>query len=1149
MVPAKPYTKIWTVYSVAILTAVFFIFLFLYFGVNVRQYIYDDSKEIAKEISRKAANETEEYFRSALMIAYSMGKQLLLVKELKGDRSLVRDIIRGELEKNQNFLGTWTLWEPNAFDDKDYKFIRDTFHNVQGSLGSGFFRYGDSINYEIMTVADYLGPHYLAPKHTLKELVVEPYTWVYTGYSMPFFGTSISIPLIENGNFIGAVGIDIDFKNLRNKLNQIRPYNSGFLSLISSKGVIVSHIDTAILNKNVFDLISINDSVKYSAIIGGQEFTIETVSEFTGKEVFRFFYPINIGYGDPWSMMVEIPIADATSRTNQLIIVASLILFIGLGLIIFQLFNIFDRRRYERTILVAMNEIEERGKIAAVNERNYREIFNSTNEAIFIHNAHNGEVIDVNEVMLQMYGYLSKKEVIGLLISNFSSNQKHNTDERAFEFISKALTEGSQVFEWQAKRKDGHLFWAEVSLRNSQIGGQKRVLAVVRNITERKKIENELRESQQVFETLARMSPVGIFRADLNGSINYINAKGEELVGLPVKDILNDGWLNAIHPENRDNVKKVWEKSVRQGKETSGEYRILKANGSEVWVLANAIPELNGDEIVGFIGTLTDITDLKNAQEKISVSEKKYKDLAEFLPQTIWETDIYGRVKFVNRNGLKILGYSEEELINGFNIINAIAPQDRTKALSNIGKRFMGEPSKGEEYLAIRKDGSTFPVQIFSTAIVEEGKPIGLRGISIDITEIKQAEKELRDSEERYRTIIEAFPDMIMITDADFNIIYGNEVLEQIAGITPEDYRNPMCKVEIHPDDFEQVKSLVLDFLGSNELHSNIIENRFIDRQGNVHWFSGTVSKLSLNNEVYLQTIARDITEKKKNDEELNQYRNNLEMLVKQRTEELESANEELTSINEELYDQRSKLQEALTNLQKTQDQLIQAEKMASLGILASGIAHEINNPLNFIHGGIVGLDRYIQKELPTHIENVEPLVSAIKEGVRRSVDIVKSLNHYTRTDDKIRAGCNINQIICNCLLMLKGQMDGRITVERFFDDEIVNINGNEGKLHQAFLNIIMNAIQAIDGEGIIKIVTRTKETSVEAIITDTGFGISEKNLKQVTDPFFTTKDPGKGTGLGLSITQTIICDHSGTLSIESELGVGTSVTISLPII
>ena len=257
----------------------------------------------------------------------------------------------------------------------------------------------------------------------------------------------------------------------------------------------------------------------------------------------------------------------------------------------------------------------------------------------------------------------------------------------------------------------------------------------------------------------------------------------------------------------------------------------------------------------------------------------------------------------------------------------------------------------------------------------------------------------------------------------------------------------------------------------------------------------------------------------------------------------------EMCEENEHLYAQREELERTLNKLKGTQWQLVQSEKMASVGILTAGIAHEINNPLNFIMGGKQAIENYIEDNIENHSSELTPLLNIIDEGINRASNIVQSLNRFSRTNISSTEECDIHSIIDNCLLMLNNQTKNNIEISKIFTDNPYKLIGNEGRLHQVILNILTNAIQAINNKGNISIITNVENEKITVKISDTGSGISKENIKKITDPFFTTKDPGKGTGLGLSIAYNIIKEHKGSIKYESTEAEGTAVTVTLPII
>jgi signal transduction histidine kinase len=291
--------------------------------------------------------------------------------------------------------------------------------------------------------------------------------------------------------------------------------------------------------------------------------------------------------------------------------------------------------------------------------------------------------------------------------------------------------------------------------------------------------------------------------------------------------------------------------------------------------------------------------------------------------------------------------------------------------------------------------------------------------------------------------------------------------------------------------------------------------------------------------------LSVELDERKKVEERLIEYKKQLEFTVDERTSDLVEVNNELLKTNDVLVDQKNELNETLIHLKKTQKQLIHSEKMASVGMLSSGVAHEINNPLNFIKGGISGLSNTL-KTYSIDQKELSPFIDIIEEGVSRAAKIVKSLSHFSRTKKEVTP-CDINRIIDNCLVMLHNQLKHKIEITKVYSKSTKVVLGNEGQLHQAFLNIISNAEQAIATKGKISISTEYRNNMMCIKIADNGCGIKEQDEVKIGNPFFTTKDPNMGTGLGLFITFKIIDDHKGKIGYESKKGEGTEVEICLP--
>jgi len=330
------------------------------------------------------------------------------------------------------------------------------------------------------------------------------------------------------------------------------------------------------------------------------------------------------------------------------------------------------------------------------------------------------------------------------------------------------------------------------------------------------------------------------------------------------------------------------------------------------------------------------------------------------------------------------------------------------------------------------------------------------------------------------------------------------------------------------------------------------------------------LSELAMSFNTLVNTLAEEYENRSGAQDELRELNRLLENKVKERTQALSDKNAELENANK--------------HLKETQQQLLQAEKMASVGQLAAGVAHEINNPIGFVSSNLSTLKDYLslfqilldmakklhsdgatealkarvdelqafyaQHDLDFIDEDIGPLIDESAEGLQRVSEIVKGLKIFSRIDSEESQWYDLNHCLNTTLTMVNNKLKYICKVEKQFAD-LPKVYFNLGKLTQVFTNLLINAGQAIEvtgKQGVINIATIREGDFVKVRIQDTGCGISQENLEKLFNPFFTTKPEGQGTGLGLSITYGIIQEHGGQIQVSSTPGEGSIFELALPI-
>ena len=386
-------------------------------------------------------------------------------------------------------------------------------------------------------------------------------------------------------------------------------------------------------------------------------------------------------------------------------------------------------------------------------ERRYREIFNTTTEAIFIHAVPDGQLLHVNESMLHMYGYASEEEALSENTDDMNVNEPPYSSLDAREKMRKALEEGPQVFEWLAKKKTGELFWAEVSLRSSQIGGESQILSVVRDISERKQAEEALRESESLLREAQVVANMGSYVLDVTTGMWKSSAILDKLFGIDDTYIRSvEGWSGLIHPDHRQQMTDYFTNEV-MGRYThfDREYKIVRKNDkAERWVHGLGNLEFDAqNKLLKMHGVIQDITERKQVEQSLRERERQYRTLVEQIPAIVYIDDVSADMHtiYISPQVEIILGFTPEEWRRKapglWEIL--VHPDD----FQWVNAKYMDCAKNGEpfeaEYRMRTADGRFLWLRDQAIMLRDEnGAPQLIHGVIHDITEYKQVENEMR---------------------------------------------------------------------------------------------------------------------------------------------------------------------------------------------------------------------------------------------------------------------------------------------------------------------------------------------------------------------------------------------------------------------
>ena len=631
---------------------------------------------------------------------------------------------------------------------------------------------------------------------------------------------------------------------------------------------------------------------------------------------------------------------------------------------------------------------------------------------------------------------------------------------------------------------------------------------IITDITERKRTEETLRESEEKYRTILESIDESYFEANIAGNFTFFNDSLSKSLGYSNDELLEMNNRDYMAPETSKKIYNLFNQIYRTGNPIKKvTYEIIRKDGSRGFhELSASLMKDQAGQPIGFRGIAHDITERTKAEEALRESEKKYRQLSDSLPQIVFETDEKGNLTFTNRVAFDILGYTREDFEKGLNALQMLIPEDRDRALKNIQRVLKGEKLGGTEYTALAENGRTYPAMIYSNPIIREGKSVGMRGIVADLTEVKRTQEALRESKDNLDKAQEIAHVGSWRRDLKKDQGYWSDEMYRILGLTPGDPETPSREdflSRVHPSDRERIVSVLKKAVEKKK--SFDFEFRTVPIEGSeriVHSLGDVVCDETETPVVLLGT-NQDMTERR-----------------------------------------------------RFQEQLQQTQKMEAIATLAGGVAHEFNNALM----GIMGNIELLKMDLPED-ERRDKYFEAMKGSSHRMSRLTDQLLAYAEGGKYQPKDLKLDEFVIETLPILQHDLNPEVRVETHFP-KVSYINADHAQMQMVLSAILSNSNEAIEDAGLIRIAAENKDIDEDftehrpglkpgsyvcLTIEDDGKGMDEETRNRIFEPFFTTKFQGRG--MGMAAVYGIIKSHDGWIYVDSELGKGTVVRIYLPAI
>ncbi|MFC2016835.1 PAS domain S-box protein [Chloroflexota bacterium] len=757
-------------------------------------------------------------------------------------------------------------------------------------------------------------------------------------------------------------------------------------------------------------------------------------------------------------------------------------------------------------------------------------------------------------------------------------------------------------FEAVYQRKDGTTGWTELNISLIKVGRKRRILVIQHDISERKQAEEKLQQSEERYRVIFEDPTSANIYFDTKGRLVLVNQKAAQIIGKPVKDIIGKHTKYVYPARSIDMYLERVRHAVEIGE--TAEYTDF-IESTDKWFLTRIVPIWGASRtIMGAQASTRDITEQKKAEEALWKSEQNFRNSLDSSPLGIRIVTAGGELLYANQVFLDIYGYGSIEELKAMPAKQRYIPQSYTEHQERKERRQLGKPVPSDyEISIVRKDGEVRHLVVFRKEVIWDGET-QFQALYQDITERKRAEKALRQSAEKLRLMFESATEGITVTDLNGNIVDTNEATVRLHGFNSKQPLIGRSAFELiaerdHAKAMENLKKTL------EEGPSGTLEYTLLREDGSE--FPGELSAALMRdtsgNPAGFVALTRDITERKEAEEEIKSlakfqsenpnpvlrvakdgtilYANKMSLPLLgvwkcqvgqllpdylcqsildvlrsgvPKYIEVECSEQTFSFIFAPVVDADyvnlygrdiTERKEAERREKELQRELNLSSRLAAIGELAAGVAHEINNPLT----GILGFSERLMRKSTD--EEASRDLERIHNEAKRAAKVMENLLTFARPHKPKKQYADINDILQKALELRAYELKtSNIKFVTDLSSSLPKTIADFQQIQEVFLNIILNAEQAMteaNRGGKLVIKTQKVKDCIRVSFADDGAGIPAEHLDKVFDPFFTTRGEKGGTGLGLSVCHGIVIEHGGTIYAKSKLGHKTTFFVELP--